>query len=70
MAECPVCSSGIELGENTLKGELVTCTQCGTELEVASINPIALKRSPRGRRLGNKMKIGMLSKLRKRKCCF
>ncbi|MEK6973373.1 MAG: lysine biosynthesis protein LysW [archaeon] len=47
MAECPVCSSGIELGENTLKGELVTCTQCGTELEVASINPIALKEAPK-----------------------
>jgi alpha-aminoadipate carrier protein LysW len=34
MAECPVCGSDIKLTESTEKGEIITCNDCGSELEV------------------------------------
>ena len=45
-AECPVCGSIIELSSDTVVSELLTCPDCGTELEVASINPIKLIEAP------------------------
>jgi alpha-aminoadipate carrier protein LysW len=34
MAECPVCGNELKLVEGTEKGEIVTCGDCGSELEV------------------------------------
>jgi len=45
-AECPVCGSKIELGTDMVVSELLTCPDCGTELEVAKINPIQLIEAP------------------------
>ena len=29
MAECPVCACQIEFEEDTIKGELIECPECG-----------------------------------------
>ena len=34
MAECPVCGAEIKLAESAEKGEIITCNDCGSELEV------------------------------------
>jgi len=34
MAECPVCGAEIDLAADTEEGELITCDDCGSELEV------------------------------------
>jgi alpha-aminoadipate carrier protein LysW len=45
-AECPVCSALIELAADTVQGELIECPDCGTELEIISINPPKVKEAP------------------------
>lgn len=45
-AECPVCAAEIELTADVVKGELLECPDCGTELEVAEINPPQLIEAP------------------------
>jgi alpha-aminoadipate carrier protein LysW len=34
MAECPVCGAEIILEDDAEKGEIITCEDCGSELEV------------------------------------
>ena len=34
MAECPVCGGEIKLAEDAEKGEIITCSDCGSEMEV------------------------------------
>jgi alpha-aminoadipate carrier protein LysW len=43
---CPECDGEIRLPANTLKGEIVTCPDCGVELEVTSLDPLALELAP------------------------
>lgn len=44
--ECPLCGATIELGEDTWLNELITCPECGAELEVMSLNPLVLVEAP------------------------
>ena len=46
MAECVICGAEVTLDDATIKGELVECEACGSELEVASIDPIELAEAP------------------------
>lgn len=46
MAECPICGAEVKTDENTVIGELLECSDCGSELEVTQINPIALAEAP------------------------
>ena len=40
---CPECDNPIEVDEdNVEEGETVTCDECGTELEVVSVDPLEL----------------------------
>ena len=34
MAECPICGVEFKLGDATEEGEIITCSDCGSELEV------------------------------------
>jgi alpha-aminoadipate carrier protein LysW len=45
-AECPVCAAAVPLTEDTVKGELITCSDCGVELEVISLDPPLLAEAP------------------------
>ena len=44
-AECPECAAQVDL-QNPEKGEIVECHDCGTELEVISVDPSRLAPAP------------------------
>ena len=46
MGECPICDARLVLTADTLKGELVDCNDCGSELEVVGVGPFALEEAP------------------------
>lgn len=46
MSECVVCGSDVALDESPLRGELIDCNDCGSELEVVQINPVLLQEAP------------------------
>ncbi len=45
-ANCPECDAEITL-EKPMKGEIVVCPECGTELEVTSVEPLTLELAPK-----------------------
>ena len=43
MVVCPKCKSEIDVEEDELEeGELLSCTECGGDFEVASVEPLKL----------------------------
>ena len=46
MPECVICAAEIEVDSSTIKGELIECMECGTELEVVSVDPLELAEAP------------------------
>ncbi|OIP96719.1 lysine biosynthesis protein LysW [Candidatus Wirthbacteria bacterium CG2_30_54_11] len=47
LAECPECGAKIELTSDVEESEVVSCSDCGVELEVAEVKPaIVLKIAP------------------------
>jgi len=40
MAECPVCGAQITLSPNAEKGEIMSCPDCGSELEVTGTDSV------------------------------
>jgi len=46
MSECPVCGAELALANDLVKGELLECDDCGTELEVIGLAPVVLKEAP------------------------
>ena len=43
MAHCPECESLVDVDTDEVEeGEIVTCPECGVELEVVNTNPIEL----------------------------
>lgn len=44
--ECPICGAEIEFARETVVGELLTCEDCGTELEVISVTPPEVVEAP------------------------
>jgi alpha-aminoadipate carrier protein LysW len=46
---CPDCEADIELDEYDVdKGEIISCPECGVELEVVGLSPVELDRAPQG----------------------
>lgn len=45
-AECPECAAPIELAASTEVGEILSCPDCGTRLEVRSVAPPKLEKAP------------------------
>lgn len=44
MATCPECDADIDVDEFDVdKGDLISCAECGTNLEVASVAPLELE---------------------------
>ena len=46
MVECVVCGAELTLDSDTVIGELITCAECGTELEVTGTNPFTVAEAP------------------------
>ena len=44
--QCPVCDTEVELEQDTVEGELITCPDCGVELEVVNLDPVELAEAP------------------------
>lgn len=44
--ECPICDAEINLAIDTIQGELIECPECGSELEVTSIDPFKVEEAP------------------------
>ena len=44
-AICPECEAEITL-DKPMRGEIVSCPDCGVELEVVSVNPLTLEPAP------------------------
>ncbi len=40
MVECPTCGAALTIAADAEKGELMTCADCGTELEVIDANTV------------------------------
>ncbi|OGS63615.1 MAG: lysine biosynthesis protein LysW [Euryarchaeota archaeon RBG_19FT_COMBO_69_17] len=45
MSTCPTCGAGVAT-EGAVQGEILTCGDCGTELEVLSLEPLAVALAP------------------------
>ncbi|MBZ5552279.1 MAG: lysine biosynthesis protein LysW [Acidobacteriia bacterium] len=43
---CPECDAEIEVPEEIEKGEIVTCPDCGIELEVVGLDPVEFELAP------------------------
>lgn len=46
MANCPVCDAVVQIADDTVIGELMTCEECGSELEVLELDPVKLGEAP------------------------
>ncbi len=43
---CPVCDAALTLAPGTVVSELLRCRECGSELEVASLDPPSVREAP------------------------
>ncbi|MCL4850248.1 MAG: hypothetical protein KJZ78_02575 [Bryobacteraceae bacterium] len=44
MVNCPVCDAAIDVDEDEVaEGEVLTCDECGSALNVVSINPVEVE---------------------------
>lgn len=37
---CPDCQFEINIDENTMVGDIIECSECGTEVEIISLDPL------------------------------
>ncbi len=45
-AECVECGAELQVPDNVMQGEILACGDCGAELEVISVEPLALEPAP------------------------
>ncbi|MCE5311109.1 MAG: hypothetical protein LLG20_26015 [Acidobacteriales bacterium] len=44
MVKCPMCDGPIDVEEEELdEGDILTCEECGAEIQVAGVNPLDLE---------------------------
>ncbi len=47
MATCPECDADIDVDEYDVdKGDIISCHECGSSLEVTSVSPVELEVAP------------------------
>ena len=42
IAACPECEADVHVDTDADKGDVVTCDECGTELEIVGLDPVEL----------------------------
>lgn len=45
-AACPECAASVSLGAKPVVGEVVSCPECGVELEIVALNPAKVELAP------------------------
>lgn len=45
-ARCPTCDGEVRIDAFIVVSELITCRECGTDLEVTSVDPPAVAEAP------------------------
>ncbi len=45
-AACPECNAAITMASDTVMGEILSCPDCGAELEVTGLAPLSLSLAP------------------------
>lgn len=43
---CPICDAAVQLAADTAVSEIVRCPDCGSELEVTTLEPPSLAEAP------------------------
>ncbi|MCH7520303.1 MAG: lysine biosynthesis protein LysW [Candidatus Marinimicrobia bacterium] len=43
---CPECGAAVDLAKGTVQSEIVSCGDCGVDLEVVNIDPLELAPAP------------------------
>ncbi len=43
---CPVCDAEVVIPADAMENELLTCAECGSELEIMCLAPLALELAP------------------------
>lgn len=43
---CPVCEAQVPVSVEAMPHELIDCSECATELEIASLEPPVLREAP------------------------
>ncbi len=43
---CPECDAPVEVAPDALSGEVLTCGDCSSELEVTNLEPLKLELAP------------------------
>ena len=44
--QCPICDAEVELDDDIEVGDLIDCPDCGTELEIISLDPPEAEEAP------------------------
>lgn len=44
--ECPECAAEISLPQDVMQNEIMTCSDCGIELEIISLDPLEVDYAP------------------------
>ncbi len=45
-ATCPECDADVAIPTDAMENELISCADCGSELEIVSLNPVQLELAP------------------------
>lgn len=43
---CPACEAEVSIPGDAMQNELIACPDCGSELEIVSLNPLELDFAP------------------------
>ena len=43
---CPECDASVEIADDAIVGEIAECEECGVELEVTGLDPLAIELAP------------------------
>jgi alpha-aminoadipate carrier protein LysW len=44
--ECVECGANVEIAADAMQGEIIPCPDCGTELEIISLDPLKIDLAP------------------------
>ena len=45
-ATCPICEADVSIPADVMLNELISCPDCGSELEILNLDPIVLEEAP------------------------